>query len=211
MRQSRILVPWARESVVKYVMACRRRRESVVKYVVPYRRRLESVVKYVGPYLRRRESVEKTWVPLVFAVKITVRRFPRNSSPGKKWLLQLKLLCGIAFFWPWAARGLSGSFENAIEYQKSVTVSFSRSLCCLEACKCRKIRRSLLSEMRKCCKIRRSLSSETRKCRKYVGPYRRRRESVAKYVGPYRRRREIVVKHVGPYRRRRESVVYVGP
>ena len=35
-----------------------------------------------------------------------------NSSPGKNWRLQLKLLCGIAIFWPWAARGLSGSFET---------------------------------------------------------------------------------------------------
>ena len=44
-----------------------------------------------------------------------------NSSPGKNWLLQLKLLCGIAIFWPWAARGLSGSFENVIEFQKKCT------------------------------------------------------------------------------------------
>ena len=50
--------------------------ESVVKYVGFYLWRRESVVKYVGPYRRRRESV-------VSAVKITVRIFPRNSSPGK--------------------------------------------------------------------------------------------------------------------------------
>ena len=46
--------------------------------------KFESVVKYVGFYRWRRERVgKKTWVPLVCAVKITVRLFPRNSSPGK--------------------------------------------------------------------------------------------------------------------------------
>ena len=57
--QSRILVPWARESVVKYMVPYRRRRKSVAEYVVLYRRRRESVVKYVSLYRWRRESVVK--------------------------------------------------------------------------------------------------------------------------------------------------------
>ena len=39
----------------------------------------------------------------------------KKFKPWKKWLLQLKLLCGNSFFWPWAARGLSGSFEHVID------------------------------------------------------------------------------------------------
>ena len=62
-RQSRILVPWARESVVKYVVLYRWRRESVVKYVVPYHGRRGGVVKYVVPYRWRRESVAEYVVP----------------------------------------------------------------------------------------------------------------------------------------------------
>ena len=87
------------ESVVKYVGFYRWRRESVVKYVGPYRRRRESVVKYVGPYRRRLESCCQAYSSHI----------SKKFKPWKKWLLQLKLLCGIAFFWPWAARGLSGS------------------------------------------------------------------------------------------------------
>ena len=58
-QQSRILVPWARESVVKYMVPYRRRRKSVAEYVVLYRRRRESVVKFVVPYRWGRESVVK--------------------------------------------------------------------------------------------------------------------------------------------------------
>ena len=62
-RQSRILVPWARESVVKYVVPYRRRRKSVAEYVVFYCRRRGSVVKYVVPYRWRRKSVVEYVVP----------------------------------------------------------------------------------------------------------------------------------------------------
>jgi len=44
----------------------------------------------------------------------------------EKWLLQLKLLCGIAFFWPWAARGLSGSFEHVIDCCQDYNSHISR-------------------------------------------------------------------------------------
>ena len=71
----------------------------------PYRRRRESVVKYVGPYRRRLESCCQAYSSYI----------SKKLTPWKKWLLQLKLLCGIAFFWPWAARGLSGSFEHVID------------------------------------------------------------------------------------------------
>ena len=70
-----------------------------------YRRRHESVVKYVGPYRRRLESCCQAYSSHI----------SKKFTPWKKWLLQLKLLCGIECFWPWAARGLSGSFENVID------------------------------------------------------------------------------------------------
>ena len=104
------------ESVVKYVVSYRWRRESVVKYVGPYRRRRESVVKYVGPYRRTRESVVKHLGPPRFCCQDYSSQISKKFEPWKKLLLQLKLSCGIAFFWSWAARGLSGSFENVIEY-----------------------------------------------------------------------------------------------
>ena len=92
-----------------------------------YRRRRESVVKYVGPYRRRRERVVKHVGPALFCCQDYSSHISKKFKTWKKWLLQLKLLCGIAFFWPWAARGLSGSFENVIEFQKSAPLSWSGS------------------------------------------------------------------------------------
>ena len=82
----------------------------------------------MGPYRRRRESVVKNVGPALFCFHDYSSQIAKTFEPWKKWLLQLKLLCGIVFFWPWAARGLSGSFENVIEYQKSATVLCSRLL-----------------------------------------------------------------------------------
>ena len=83
--------------------------ESVVKYVGFYGWRRESVVKYVGLYRRRRERVVKHVGPARFCCQDYSSHISKKFKPWKKWLLQLKLLCGIAFFWPCAARGLFGS------------------------------------------------------------------------------------------------------
>ena len=77
--------------------------------------KFESVVKYVGFYRRRRERVVKHVGPARFCCQAYSSHISKKFTPWKKWLLQLKLLCGIAFFWPWAARGLSGSFEHVID------------------------------------------------------------------------------------------------
>ena len=77
--------------------------------------KFESVVKYVGFYRRRRESVVKHVGPARFCCQAYSSQISKKFTPWKKWLLQLKLLCGIECFWPWAARGLSGSFENVID------------------------------------------------------------------------------------------------
>ena len=98
-----------RASVVKYMGPYRLRRESVLKYVGPDLRRRESVVKYVGPYRRRRESVVKHVGPARCCCQDYSSQISKKFEPWKKLLLQLKLSCGIAFFWSWAARGLSGS------------------------------------------------------------------------------------------------------
>ena len=102
--------PWSFESVVKYVGPYPWSFESVVKYMGPCPWSFKSVAKYVGPYAPKVSRIPACFCSL-HIIRTVARIFSRNWSPGQKWLLQLKLSCGILFFfgsgWPEAFLGAS--------------------------------------------------------------------------------------------------------